>query len=220
MKRRLLIIIALLGVCGLSAQTYRNGVWYALYDDTEYTMNTQGDKEMNVFAPTAGTLNVSWRYEWLDWLGAFKKIDTQVLESANGGSNTREVGALQENTDKNSNTTEHFSVSRDINWIKYNRSGLPTHRVLVYHQDIRLAQHILLAQGEYGTTTLTKDYGVVNLVDTAAYKVELRSFLTSGDITITSSEPEIFHLGTADNTAALQYAVGANACASKNGTAA
>ncbi|MBR3408389.1 MAG: hypothetical protein IKG86_06075 [Paludibacteraceae bacterium] len=220
MKRLNLLLILLVAALGLQAQTYKNGVWYALYDDEEHAMETQGDYETSVFAPTAGTLNMQWKYQWYDLLGAFKKIDTDVLESADGGNNTNEVGSLQENTGKNSNTTEQFSISRNINWIKYNRSGLPTHRVLVYHQDIRLAQHILLAQGEYGTTTLTKDYGVVNLVDTAAYKVELRSFLTSGDITITSSEPEIFHLGTADNTAALQYAVGANACASKNGTAA
>ena len=220
MKKSLFIIVALLGVCGLSAQTYRNGVWYALYDDTEYTMNTQGDKEMSVFAPTAGTLNVNWRYEWLDWLGIARKIDTQVLESANGGSNTREVGALQENTDKNSNTTEHFSVSRDINWIKYNRQGLPTHKVIIYHQDIRLAQHILLASGEYGTTTGLHDFEVVNIIDTASYKVNLRSFLTAGDITISSSEPSIFHVGAANSNVPLVYAVGANACASKNGNAA
>lgn len=220
MKRLNLLLILLVVALGLQAQTYKNGVWYALYDDAEHTMNTQGDYETSVFAPTAGTLNMQWRYEWLDWLGVARKIDTKVLESANGGSSTREVGSLQENTGKNSNTTEQFSISRDINWIKYNREGFPTHKVIVYHQDIRLAQHILLAQGEYGTTMDTHDYGVVNLIDTAAYKVQLRSFLTAGDITITSSEPEIFHLGTADNTAALQYAVGANACASANGTAA
>ncbi len=220
MKRLNILLILMVAALGLQAQTYKNGTWYALYDDEEHAMETQGDYETSVFAPTAGTLNMQWKYQWYDLFGAFKKIDTDVLESADGGNNTNEVGSLQENTGKNSQTTEQFSISRDINWIKYNRSGVPTHRVLVYHQDIRLAQHILLAQGEYGTTTLTKDYGVVNLVDTAAYKVELRSFLTSGDITITSSEPEIFHLGTADNTAALQYAVGANACASKNGTAA
>lgn len=220
MKRLNLLLILLVAAFGLQAQTYKNGVWYALYDDEEHAMETQGDYETGVFAPTAGTLNMQWKYQWYDLLGAFKKIDTDVLESADGGNNTNEVGSLQENTGKNSQTTEQFSISRDINWIKYNRSGLPTHRVLVYHQDIRLAQHILLAQGEYGTTTLTKDYGVVNLVDTTAYTVELRSFLTAGDITITSSEPEIFHLGSADNTAALQYQVGANACASANGTAA
>ena len=220
MKRLNLLLILLVGALGLQAQTYKNGVWYALYDDTEHTMNTQGDYETSVFAPTAGTLNMSWRYEWVDWLGAFRNIDTDVLESTNGGSNTNKVGSLQENTNNNSNTTEQFSISRNINWIQYQRSGTPTHKVHVYHQDIRLAQHILLAQGEYGTTMDTHDYSVVNLIDTAAYTVQLRSFLTAGDITITCSEPEIFHLGAADNTSVLQYAVGANACASANGTAA
>ena len=221
MKRLFLSILPLLVGCALSAQTYHDGVWYSLYDDATHTMNTQGDYETGgVFAPTTGTLNVQWRYEWIDWLGAFAKIDTEVLTSADNGDNTTKVGKLAENTGKNSNTTESFSVGRNINWIKFNRTGLPTHKVHVYHIDIPLAKHILLASGDYGTATASYDFGEQDVLSTSEpYKVNLRSFLSAGDIKVTSSDPEIFHIGSAEATEPIVYAVGANACASANGTA-
>jgi len=221
MKRTILGIVFVCGALFVSAQTVHNGVWYSLYDDAEHSMNTQGDYAASgIFAPTKGTLNVQWRYEWIDWLGVARKIDTEVLESENGGSSTNKVGNLAENTDKNSHTTESFSISRNINWIKYNRTGLPTHKVIVYHQDIELAQHILLASGEYGATNGSHDFGDSEVqLASEAYHVNLRSFLSAGDITISSSLPEIFHVGSADNTTGLTYAVGVNACASVNGTA-
>ena len=221
MKRLFLSILPLLVGCALSAQTYHDGVWYSLYDDATHTMNTQDDYATGgVFAPTTGTLNVKWRYEWIDWLGAFAKIDTEVLTSADNGDNTTKVGKLAENTGKNSNTTESFSVGRDINWIKFNRTGLPTHKVHVYHIDIPLAKHILLASGDYGTTTASYDFGEQDVLSTSEpYKVNLRSFLSAGDIKVTSSDPEIFHIGSAEATEPIVYAVGANACASANGTA-
>lgn len=221
MKRLFLSILPLLVGCALSAQTYHDGVWYSLYDDATHTMNTQGDYETGgVFAPTTGTLNVKWRYEWIDWLGAFAKIDTEVLTSADNGDNTTKVGKLAENTGKNSNTTESFSVGRDINWIKFNRAGVPTHKVHVYHIDIPLAKHILLASGDYGTAKASYDFGEQDVLSTSEpYKVNLRSFLSAGDIKVTSSDPEIFHIGSAEATEPIVYAVGANACASANGTA-
>lgn len=220
MKRLILSILPLLVGCALSAQTYHDGVWYSIYDDATHTMNTRGDYETGgVFAPTTGTLNVKWRYEWTDWLGAFKKIDTEVLTSADNGDNTTKVGKLAENTGKNSNTTESFSVGRDINWIKFNRTGMPTHKVHVYHIDIPLAKHILLASGDYGTATASYDFGEQDALSISEpYMVNLRSFLSAGDITVNSSDPEIFHLGSAESIDPIVYAVGANACASANGT--
>lgn len=219
-------IVGFIFLCVLAmtatAQTYNNGVWYSLFDETAHTMNTQGDYETgNVFAPTAGTLNVRWKYEWIDWLGAFRKIDTDVLESSNGGSSTKQVGSLAENTDKNSQTTESFNLSRNINWIKFNRSGAPTHKVILQHLDIPLAKHILLASGDYGASSATHAFETIEAYAVSeAYHVNLRSFLTAGDITVTSSLPNIFRVGAANNTTGLNYAVGANACASANGTAA
>lgn len=222
MKKIYLLSMLCMMSLSLSAQTYKNGTWYSLYDESEHTMNTQGDYETGgVFAPTAGTLNVKWKYEWLDWLGVAKKIDTDVLISSNGGSTTTTVGSFAENTANGSNTTEKFTISPNINWIKFNRSGLPTHKVIVYHIDIPLAKHILLASGEYGTTTASKNFGEVayNTVS-EAYTVNLRSFLSNGDITVTCSDTLNFHVGTPDNTEGIVYAVGANACASANGKAA
>ena len=206
----------------LSAQTYKNGTWYSLYDESEHTMNTQGDYETGtVFAPTAKQLNVKWKYEWIDWLGVAKKIDTDAQTSSNGGTSYNTVGSFAENTANGSNTTEHFSVNANINRIKFNRSGLPTHKVIVYHIDVPLAKHILLASGEYGTTAAAKNFGEVayNTVS-EAYTVNLRSFLSNGDITVSCSDTLNFHVGTPDNTEGIVYAVGANACASANGTAA
>ena len=221
MKRLFLSILPLVAACALSAQTYHNGVWYSIYDDTEHTMNTQGDYTAEgVFAPTAGTLHVQWRYEWIDWLGAFAKIDTEVLTSADNGSNTTKVGKLAENTSNGSNTTESFSVGKNINWIKFNREGLPTHKVHVYHFDIPLARHILLASGEYGTSVASHNFETIDaLTVSEPYMVNLRSFLSAGDITVTSSNPTNFRIGSAESTQPLVYAVGANACASANGTA-
>ena len=222
MKKIYLLSMLCLLSLSLSAQTYKNGTWYSIYDVSEHTMNTQGDYETGtVFAPAAGQLNVQWRYEWIDWLGVARKIDTEAQTSSNGGSSYNTVGSFAENTDNGSNTTEHFSVNANINRIKFNRSGLPTHKVIVYHIDVPLAKHILLASGDYGTTSASKDFGEVayNTVS-EAYTVNLRSFLSNGDITVSCSDTLNFHVGTPDNTEGIIYAVGANACASANGKAA
>lgn len=225
MKRLIVSILPLLVGCALSAQTYHDGVWYSIYDDATHTMNTQGDYETgDIFAPTSGSLTVQWRYEYII-IGLFKHVNTEVLTSANGGSSTSQIGKLTENTGNNSNTTDKFTVDRNINWLKFNRpddDGLsgPTHKVHVYHIDIPLAKHILLASGDYGTDVSAHDFGEQDALSTSEpYMVNLRSFLSAGDITITSSNPEIFHLGTAENINPIVYAVGANACASVNGTA-
>ncbi len=222
MKRLLLTFLPLAAALCISAQTYKNGTWYSLYDDGTHTMNTQGDyTQSGIFAPTAGRLNVKWKYEWIDWAGAFRKIDTEVFESANNGSSTNKVGSFQEKTGNGSDVTEAFNISTNINWIKYNRSGFPTHKVHVYHQDIPLAKHILLASGEYGTKTASHDFGEQQMFTASeAYTVNLRSFLTNGNITVTSSDPENFRVGNANSKEPVVYAVGANACASANGSAA
>ena len=219
MKKILFFFLALSS--SLSAQTWHDGHWYALYDDAEHTMSTQDDYSTSVFAPVGGKLTVKWRYEWIDWVGFARKIDTQVLESADGGNTSVEVGALAENTDKNSQTTESFTLSRDVNWLKFNREGLPTHKVILTHLDAPLAPHILLSSGTYGTTADSYDFGeLYALAVSEPYTLKLRSFLSSDDITVTSSDPEIFRLASEDNTEPVVFAVGANACASAKGKAA
>ena len=205
----------------VSAQTYKEGVWYSIYDAGTHSMNTQGDYETsNIFAPTSGELTVIWNYEWIDWLGVARKIDTEVEESANSGNSPRTIGSLTENTNNGSVTTEHYTTSRNINWLRFNRSGLPTHKVNVTRIALPLARHILFPSGNYGTTTGAHDFGEQEALSASeAYHVDLRSFLSAADITVTSSEPQVFRIGSADNTEGLKYAVGANACASSNGKA-
>lgn len=222
MKKIYAFLVLCLATLSVSAQTYHNGTWYSLYDDSEHTMNTQGDYSTGgIFAPTAGVLNVQWRYEWLDWLGVARKIDAEVQESSDGGNSYQTIGSLAEKTDNNSNTTEQFSTSTNINAIKFNRSGLPTHKVILYHLDMPLAKHILFASGTYGTTQLSKDFGEVASGSVSVpFTVLFRSFLTDGDITITSSDPQNFRINNPANTTGHTFNVGANACASANGSAA
>ena len=222
MRKIYAFLVLCLTTLAVSAQTYHNGTWYSYYDDAEHVMNTQGDYATGgIFAPTAGVLNVQWGYEWIDWVGAFSKIDTEIMESADNGSTTSIVGKLAENTGNNSNTSESFNVSANINWIKYNRSGLPTHKVHVYHFDLPLAKHILLASGTYGKSTDSHDFDTIEVdAVSEAYTVNLRSFYTDGDIFVYSSDPQNFRIGDVENTEGLTYEVGANACASANGKAA
>lgn len=91
----------------------------------------------------------------------------------------------------------------------------------VYVKDakIPMAKHIRLKGGDNGVTTDSKHFGNVTWgTESAAQTVEFRSFLTGNtdlnkQITIASSDPTIFHVGTASNTGNKVYNVGKNAFA-------
>lgn len=220
MKRILLFCLSLCAVIAVSAQTYKNGTWYSLYDESEHEMSTISSYTAdNIFAPTAKKLQFNWNYSKVDLTGWFPSNTTKIYESADGGSNTTQIGSL---TDKTWNTehSENQNISANINWLKWDRAIGNTHKVTLYNIKVALAQHILLADGTYGTTTKSYNFGEIDALSTSeAYTIALRSFLSAGDITVHSSDPEIFRLGSADNTGDITYAVGANACASANGTA-
>ena len=214
-------------------QKYVGTTWYSLYDDDSHVMDTRDDYETSgVFAPTAGTLNVKWTYKWWKWsFGALRKIDTQVLESSNDGSSTSNIGSFQENTGDGSKTTEKYTnLSADINWIKFNRDGAPTHTLTVTHIDIPMAKHIRLKSTSqvnnahiYGVTDQTLDAFADTKWGTTASgtkTVRFRSFLTKGNIKITCDQPEIFRIGSADNTSGKTYSVGSNAFAYESGSGA
>ena len=84
---------------------------------------------------------------------------------------------------------------------------------------IPMAKHIRLKGGDNGVTTDSKHFGNVTWgTESAAQTVEFRSFLTGNtdlnkQITIASSDPTIFHVGTASNTGNKVYNVGKNAFA-------
>ena len=103
----------------------------------------------------------------------------------------------------------------------------------VHIKNVRIpaAKHILLNDGSTnGNTSLTKNFSDTKVEATsAAQTINFRSFLTDTKgitITLTSGDAEVFRLGTSSNTTGSissskdgkSYNVGANACASGNGT--
>lgn len=206
----LLSILAVVAV-NLSAQTYNGGVWYSLYDATERTLKTSTwfkDKEIynytNIFTPSTGLLSFDTK---MTMHMNITNPDSYQL-SVNG--TTVDVPAKQTSylTCTTNVPTDVTSVSFVYIFKTYN-----SERTLsIANVKLPLAHHILLA----GDNKLDFSKQLVG-EQPQAKVVNLRSFLSAGDITISSDNPA-FRVGSADNTEALVWAVGANACASQNGT--
>ena len=205
----LLSILAVVAV-NLSAQTYNGGVWYSLYDATERTLKTSTwfkDKEIynytNIFTPSTGVL--SFDTKMTKHMNVTNPDSYQL--SVNG--TTVDVPAKQTSylTCTTNLPTDVTSVSFVYLFSTYN-----SERTLsIANVKLPLAHHILLA----GDNKLDFSKQLVG-EQPQAKVVNLRSFLSAGDITISSDNPA-FRVGSADNTEALVWAVGANACASQNG---
>lgn len=205
----LLSILAVVAV-NLSAQTYNGGVWYSLYDATERTLKTSTwfkDKEIynytNIFTPSTGLLSFDTK---MTMHMNITNPDSYQL-SVNG--TTIDVPAKQTSylTCTTNLPTDVTSVSFVYLFSTYN-----SERTLsIANVKLPLAHHILLA----GDNKLDFSKQLVG-EQPQAKVVNLRSFLSAGDITISSDNPA-FRVGSADNTEALVWAVGANACASQNG---
>lgn len=206
-----------------NAQTYNGGTWYSLYAPTEFDIWTIGSETFDVFAPTDGNFTYEYRYKG----SLFKKNDTKVYESSNGGSSygSAKNGGTSTSTSSQSATVP---VSENINKIKIDRPRGNTNYVYYKNLEIKLKKHILLESGTYGTTSLSKSFGnQVWGTCSASQKVNFRSFLTNGNITIkiTGADADAFSFSNttaAVNTLArndyFSYAVGSNACASANGS--
>lgn len=206
----LLSILAVVAV-NLSAQTYNGGVWYSLYDATERTLKTSTwweDKEIynytNIFTPSTGVL--SFDTKMTKHMNVTNPDSYQL--SVNG--TTVDVPAKQTSylTCTTNLPTDVTSVSFVYLFSTYN-----SERTLsIANVKLPLAHHILLADDN------KLDFSKQLVGEQPQAKVvNLRSFLSAGDITISSDNPA-FRVGSADNTEALVWAVGANACASQNGT--
>lgn len=205
----LLSILAVVAV-NLSAQTYNGGVWYSLYDATERTLKTSTwfkDKEIynytNIFTPSTGVL--SFDTKMTKHMNVTNPDSYQL--SVNG--TTVDVPAKQTSylTCTTNLPTDVTSVSFVYLFSTYN-----SERTLsIANVKLPLAQHILLADDN------NLDFSKQLVGEQPQAKVvNLRSFLSAGDITISSDNPA-FRVGSADNTETLVWAVGANACASQNG---
>ncbi len=229
MKKLFTILSAMLLSVSAFAQTFNGGTWYSLYDAEQHELFTIANYTAdNVFAPTAGKLQFKWNYtKW--GVALFGSNATHIYTSADGGSNTVEVAKLTDNT-WDTEHSEDITIGANINWLKWDRPTGNTHYVHVWDIAVPLARHILLSSGDYGKTSVSKTFAdAVKFGESASIRADFRSFLTNGDITIslTEGDAEVFRLGSVENTTGVlanstagnTYAVGANACASANGTA-
>lgn len=204
-----LIATLFLASANLNAQTNNNGIWYSLYQSQEASIYTIGDLTYDVYAPVGGNLTFDWRYKG-GWTGLTDSHTTDIYESMNGGSDYTKKGSVSGKKSGNGD----IALSENINKIKFDRAIGNTYTAYYSNIKLPLKKHILLASGNYGTTSVEKKFAnPVNINETSsALTVKLRSFLTAGNINITSDNPAFY-------VATSTYAVGANACASANGAA-
>lgn len=200
-----LFVALLAATANLSAQTYNSGTWYSLYDTGEYSKSTNDGGDIKTFSsiytPSTGSLSFETK------MTGVVKPDSYQL---NVGGNTVDVAKNQQSyigkyvsLDANASSVTFSYVYKFYN---------ATRTVYVRNVKLPLAQHILLNEGQN-----SKTFGSVTIDgQSAAQKVTLRSFLTTGNITVKSSD-NAFRINSANNLSGLTYAVGANACASANG---
>ena len=214
-KTLLLGLLSILSAVSLNlrAQTNNDGVWYSFYNE-QFDIYTIGEKSFDVFAPTQDSLRFSYEYAGgVTAISPFQSQETDVYESADG-SNMTHIGDAD--GIKRYDVYTSMPVSRNINKLLFKRDVGNTYGVNYKRVNVLMAKHILLAEGEYGTESMTYTFEPTQVGEVLSATVDLRSFLTMGDITISSDNPA-FRVGSANNTEALVWAVGANACASPNG---
>lgn len=214
-KTLLLGLLSILSAVSLNlrAQTNNDGVWYSFYNE-QFDIYTIGEKSFDVFAPTQDSLRFSYEYAGgVTAISPFQSQETDVYESADG-SNMTHIGDAD--GIKRYDVYTNMPVSRNINKLLFKRDIGNTYGVNYKRVNVLMAKHILLAEGEYGTESMTYAFEQTQVGEVLSATVDLRSFLTMGDITISSDNPA-FRVGSADNTETLVWAVGANACASPNG---
>lgn len=214
-KTLLLGLLSILSAVSLNlrAQTNNDGVWYSFYNE-QFDIYTIGEKSFDVFAPTQDSLRFSYEYAGgVTAISPFQSQETDVYESADG-SNMTHIGDAD--GIKRYDVYTNMPVSRNINKLLFKREVGNTYGVNYKRVNVLMAKHILLAEGEYGTESMTYAFEQTQVGEVLSATIDLRSFLTMGDITISSDNPA-FRVGSADNTETLVWAVGANACASQNG---
>ena len=206
------------------AQTYHEGNWYSLYQsefslETKVTSWTGVQQDFTVFAPTNGNLQFDYLYViWGGGLGNLSKVqNTHIYESADNGANLTEM-AIVEGTDTENPMNASVSLSSNINFIRFDRPRGNTNSVQYTNVRLPLAYHILFAEGEYGTNAGSMNFEEKKIGEVSeAQSISLRSFYAANDITITCQNPDVFRIGSPDNTNGLTWAIGPNACASQNG---
>ena len=224
MKKFFTCLSFLLFTLAASAQTYNGGTWYSLYAESEITNVVIGSDiaTWDVFAPASGT--VTFDYKKLALLTVNGKVK---VETSADGSNFTEIGSVSYSDYKNYKSGSVSGIPANIKKMKFvnTSTGSQTKNV-----KLPLAKHILLSGGDFGKSSVSKTFTQETRIgESTSIRADFRSFLTNGDISIslTEGDAEVFRLGSEDNTSGAltmsmngnSYAVGANACASANGTA-
>lgn len=194
----------------LTAQTYNGGTWYSLYDEKEHSNVVVYTEfaEKSLFTPVE---SITFDYKKFAIISLNGKVEVQNLVDGKW----QKKGDASYSDYKNYKTSSTISLDANATKIRYYLAS--GNGVYVKNHFAKLAKHILLADGGFGKTTDSKSFGSVTIDgQSAAQKVTLRSFLTAGNVTVTSSD-NAFRINSANNLSGLTYAVGANACASANG---
>ena len=196
----------------LSAQTYNGGTWYSLYQPNEEDKGTDTGGEIKnytgIYTPSIGTVYFETKMSKsiIGQQPSDYSLDVSGKTVSVGSKQTSYVEKSASGFDKNITSIKfsyNYTVAKNL-----------TRTVYIQNVKLPLAQHILLANN---TNADSKSFGSVTIDgQSAAHKVTLRSFLTTGNITVTSSD-NAFRINSASNLSGLTYAVGANACASANG---
>ena len=223
----------------LTAQTYNGGTWYSLYDANEHELKVtitsyQGEWEfLNMFPPVQTNLTFDARRSpagkgTLNVAPIVNGVQQPDIFSSNPGKQTSSLLGVE-------TRVEYVSYSATVSNSNSNQIKFytPVGATLSKHfKNIKLplAKHILLyddtdSKGmDYGTSSIgaaSTPRHLVNLAtaegqtSTSYYTIKFRSFLATGDITITSSNPE-FHFGNGKTSISL--GVANNYCASANGS--
>ena len=205
-----LLALFCLTTVALSAQTYNGGTWYSLYDAKEHSNVVVYTEfaEKSLFTPVE---SLTFDYKKYSVISINGKVE--VYSKVDGS--WQKKGEASYSDYKNYKTSSIIPLDANTTNIRYYLAS--GNGVYVKNHFAKLAKHILLADGSFGKTSESKSFGNVTIDgQSAAQKVTLRSFLTNGNITVSSSDPA-FRINSASNLNALTYAVGANACASANG---
>ena len=213
-----LLIAILMATTNAWAQTYNGGTWYSLYDTSEKTKETSTGGNISsaypVFTPSTGKLSFDTKMSKTDYIFPVGSVNPDSYQISVGGQ-TVDVGEEQTNYTTKSTTINTSATSLQFSLVYKAYNALRT--VYIKNVKLPLAKHILLSNEttslEAGNqTALATSIGVRS---NSAYTIQLRSFLASGNITITSSNSE-FHFADGSVTTSLETRD--NYCASANGS--
>ena len=191
------------------------GTWYSLYDTGDnFNVNAASPDfaEKSVFAPAE---SMTFEYKKYSSLSIDGKVE--VYNKVNGTDWSSSKGSVSYSDRKNWKTSPIISLDANISHIRYKMASGTG--VYVRNHFVKLKKHILLESGTYGTSSITVTDGNLATAEgytsTNAYKIKMRSFLSSGNIKMTSNNPE-FHFG--NGVTEIYLGVANNYCASANGS--